>query len=243
MENWGLVTYRETCLLVDDQNTSTQRRQWVAIVVGHELAHQWFGNLVTMVTKSFFEKLIDWIFNSYINWNRNGGLICGWMKVMPLSWNLFVSITCSPSSKSGHNSSQTLRHRRLTSTVWRIRIPSKSPLVIQMKSARFLTTLRTAKERPSSACCTTILEMTLVANDRLCKLLINNCWLNWMTQDFRRGMKLYLTRHMYGNTFAEDLWAALSEASKKPVGNPLELVQINIGHLFRRCWPTRRTHF
>jgi puromycin-sensitive aminopeptidase len=49
MENWGLVTYRETCLLVDDQNTSTQRRQWVAIVVGHELAHQWFGNLVTMV--------------------------------------------------------------------------------------------------------------------------------------------------------------------------------------------------
>ena len=59
MENWGLVTYRETCLLVDDQNTSTQRRQWVAIVVGHELAHQWFGNLVTMVIKSpFFLKEI-----------------------------------------------------------------------------------------------------------------------------------------------------------------------------------------
>ena len=37
-------------------------------------------------------------------------------------------------------------------------------------------------------------------------------------QDFRRGMKLYLTRHKYGNTFTEDLWAALSEASKKPVG-------------------------
>lgn len=55
MENWGLVTYRETCLLVDDENTSTMRRQWVAIVVGHELAHQWFGNLVTMVSSSFSE--------------------------------------------------------------------------------------------------------------------------------------------------------------------------------------------
>jgi puromycin-sensitive aminopeptidase len=32
-------------------------------------------------------------------------------------------------------------------------------------------------------------------------------------------MKLYLTRHKYANTFTEDLWAALSEASKKPVGS------------------------
>ncbi|XP_075224213.1 puromycin-sensitive aminopeptidase isoform X2 [Lycorma delicatula] len=48
MENWGLVTYRETCLLVDPQNTSTVNKQFIALVVGHELAHQWFGNLVTM---------------------------------------------------------------------------------------------------------------------------------------------------------------------------------------------------
>ena len=49
MENWGLVTYRETCLLVDPLHSSTFSRQIVAIVVSHELAHQWFGNLVTMV--------------------------------------------------------------------------------------------------------------------------------------------------------------------------------------------------
>ncbi|KAL1452105.1 hypothetical protein WDU94_006414, partial [Cyamophila willieti] len=48
MENWGLVTYRESCLLVDPQNTSAGTRQNVARIVGHELAHQWFGNLVTM---------------------------------------------------------------------------------------------------------------------------------------------------------------------------------------------------
>lgn len=54
MENWGLVTYRETALLVDKDNSSSAARQYVALVVGHELAHQWFGNLVTMVTALFF---------------------------------------------------------------------------------------------------------------------------------------------------------------------------------------------
>ena len=48
MENWGLVTYRETCVLVDSANSSQSSKQWVAIVVCHETAHQWFGNLVTM---------------------------------------------------------------------------------------------------------------------------------------------------------------------------------------------------
>jgi puromycin-sensitive aminopeptidase len=47
MENWGAVTYRET-ILIDETATSLAIRQWVAIVVAHELAHQWFGNLVTM---------------------------------------------------------------------------------------------------------------------------------------------------------------------------------------------------
>jgi len=48
MENWGLVTYRETALLLDPSNASLGNRQRVVEVVAHELAHQWFGNLVTM---------------------------------------------------------------------------------------------------------------------------------------------------------------------------------------------------
>lgn len=48
MENWGLVTYREQALLVDPANTSIEMKQYVAMVIAHELAHQWFGNLVTM---------------------------------------------------------------------------------------------------------------------------------------------------------------------------------------------------
>ncbi|KAI6652079.1 Glutamyl aminopeptidase-like [Oopsacas minuta] len=48
MENWGLVTYRETALLVTENVSSSADKQWVTEVVAHELAHQWFGNLVTM---------------------------------------------------------------------------------------------------------------------------------------------------------------------------------------------------
>jgi puromycin-sensitive aminopeptidase len=48
MENWGCITYREHCMLVDEENTSLPTKQYVAMVVAHELAHQWFGNLVTM---------------------------------------------------------------------------------------------------------------------------------------------------------------------------------------------------
>ncbi|MCR4305983.1 MAG: M1 family metallopeptidase, partial [Candidatus Daviesbacteria bacterium] len=48
MENWGAVTYRESALLVHEEVSSTANKQRVALVIAHELAHQWFGNLVTM---------------------------------------------------------------------------------------------------------------------------------------------------------------------------------------------------
>eukprot|EP01018_Ginkgo_biloba_P004146 Gb_08897 [translate_table: standard] len=48
MENYGLVTYRESALLYDEHHSAAANKQRVAIVVTHELAHQWFGNLVTM---------------------------------------------------------------------------------------------------------------------------------------------------------------------------------------------------
>lgn len=48
MENWGLVTYRETSLLYNPATSSVKDQEWVAYVIAHELSHQWFGNLVTM---------------------------------------------------------------------------------------------------------------------------------------------------------------------------------------------------
>ncbi|KAH8388432.1 hypothetical protein KR093_006169, partial [Drosophila rubida] len=50
MENWGLITFRDSALLVpEDQElaSSSEHMQFVAQIIAHELAHQWFGNLVT----------------------------------------------------------------------------------------------------------------------------------------------------------------------------------------------------
>uniref|UniRef100_H2YKR8 Aminopeptidase n=1 Tax=Ciona savignyi TaxID=51511 RepID=H2YKR8_CIOSA len=47
MENWGLVLYRETLLLFDENISSVHDKYSITQVIGHELGHQWFGNLVT----------------------------------------------------------------------------------------------------------------------------------------------------------------------------------------------------
>lgn len=61
MENWGLVTYRESCLLAD-RNTPKTTKEYIATVVTHELSHQWFGNLVTM---KWWDNL--WLNESFAN--------------------------------------------------------------------------------------------------------------------------------------------------------------------------------
>src|SRR5271166_677147 len=48
MENWGAIIYRETALLVDEKTASVGLKQDVADTIAHEMAHQWFGDLVTM---------------------------------------------------------------------------------------------------------------------------------------------------------------------------------------------------
>ena len=81
MENWGCVTYRETALLVDADNSSAGTRQRVAEVVAHEMAHMWFGDLVTMqwwddlwLNESFATwvgtKAVDWLFPEWSMWTQ-----------------------------------------------------------------------------------------------------------------------------------------------------------------------------
>ena len=48
MENWGAIIYRENDLLIDDKTSSVGAKQGVAETIAHEMAHQWFGDLVTM---------------------------------------------------------------------------------------------------------------------------------------------------------------------------------------------------
>lgn len=48
MENWGLVLYRETALLHDHKKSPITNKYFVSLVMAHEIAHTWFGNMVTM---------------------------------------------------------------------------------------------------------------------------------------------------------------------------------------------------
>ncbi|KAF2015914.1 hypothetical protein BU24DRAFT_433217 [Aaosphaeria arxii CBS 175.79] len=63
MENWGLVTYRVVDVLIDEKVSGAAVKQRVAETVQHELAHQWFGNLVTM---DFWDGL--WLNEGFATW-------------------------------------------------------------------------------------------------------------------------------------------------------------------------------
>ncbi|ETN42976.1 uncharacterized protein HMPREF1541_02134 [Cyphellophora europaea CBS 101466] len=80
MENWGLVTYRTTAVLFDDEKSDARFKNRVAYVVAHELAHQWFGNLVTM---DWWNEL--WLNEGFATW-------VGWLATDHLhpEWNVWA---------------------------------------------------------------------------------------------------------------------------------------------------------
>lgn len=63
MENWGLITYRVVDVMFDEKTSGASTKERVAEVVQHELAHQWFGNLVTM---DFWDGL--WLNEGFATW-------------------------------------------------------------------------------------------------------------------------------------------------------------------------------
>ncbi|KAI7900637.1 aminopeptidase [Cokeromyces recurvatus] len=81
MENWGLITYRTVALLFDEKSSSIVYKKSTAYTVCHELAHQWFGNLVTM---EWWEHL--WLNEGFATW-------VGWLAVDNIfpEWDVWTS--------------------------------------------------------------------------------------------------------------------------------------------------------
>uniref|UniRef100_A0A3P8U1K9 Aminopeptidase n=1 Tax=Amphiprion percula TaxID=161767 RepID=A0A3P8U1K9_AMPPE len=100
MENWGLITFRETTLLVGKESSPLEK-QVVASVIAHELAHQWFGNLVTM---SWWNDL--WLNEGFATYMQYMSL----QTVLPQldTGNLFLSVRFRAMDKDALNSSHSV---------------------------------------------------------------------------------------------------------------------------------------
>ena len=186
MENWGLITYRVVDVLYDEKTSGAATKQRIAEVVQHELAHQWFGNLVTM---DFWDGL--WLnegFATWMSWFSCNKFYPEW-KV----WQGYVTDTLQ-----GALTLDSLR--------------SSHPIEVPVKRADEINQIFDAISYSKGSC---VLRMIS----------------KYLGEDtFMEGIRRYLKKHAYGNTQTRDLWAALSDASGKPVEKVMDIWTKNIGY-------------
>lgn len=175
MENWGLVTYRESVMLVDEASTGIETRQQVALVIAHELSHQWFGNLVTM--KWWDDLWLNESFANMMEYRAIDALYPEWH-----IWETFVS-----------HEGVSARRRDSLADVQAVHTGVKHPDEI---STLFDPSIVYAKGG-------TLLHMLMHYIGEAA---------------FRKGLKAYFEKHAYGNTQANDLWAALTASSGQNIG-------------------------
>jgi aminopeptidase N len=174
MENWGLITFRETTLLTDPKSSSIESRQLVALVVAHELSHQWFGNLVTM--KWWDDLWLNESFANLMEYRAVEALYPEWH-----IWEQFVSMeTGSAKRRDSLADVQPIHtdvnHPDEISTLF-------DPSIVYAKGGSVLHMLMHYIGEPA----------------------------------FRKGLTAYFEKHRYGNTVADDLWAALGTAAGQDI--------------------------
>ncbi|KAL4447646.1 hypothetical protein ABPG75_004865 [Micractinium tetrahymenae] len=190
MENWGLITYRETALLVSNESSVLDRR-YVSLVVAHEMAHQWFGNLVTM--DYWGELWLNEGFASYFEFvgataAEPGGEFFSTFYSSSLPIALYFD-----SKKSSHALSMDPATMNSTD-----KIESVFDAVMYDKGGAVLRMLRAWANRDNR-------ELPLPTYETIPGAT--------PAQDpFLGGLQKYLQYHAYNNTRAPDLWASVGGA-------------------------------
>ncbi len=172
MENWGCITYIDTALLYDPVAGSPAGRQRAFEVIAHEMAHQWFGDLVTM---SWWDNL--WLNEGFASWMGTKS-----SDALNPDWQLWVRASENKENALG------LDARRTTH-------PIQRPIANESQANDAFDTISYRKGQGFLR----MLEAYLGPDT------------------FREGLRLYMQRHKYSNTTTADLWAALGDASGKPV--------------------------
>ena len=186
MENWGLITYRVVDLLYDEQKSGASTKERVAEVVQHELAHQWFGNLVTM---DFWDGL--WLNEGFATWMS--WYSCN--KFYP-EWKVWQGYVVGD----------------LQSALSLDSLRSSHPIEVPVKRADEVNQIFDAISYSKGSCVIRMISKYLGE------------------QTFMEGIRRYIKKHAYGNTKTEDLWAALSDASGKPVEKIMNIWTKKVGY-------------
>ncbi|MBW2267785.1 MAG: M1 family metallopeptidase [Deltaproteobacteria bacterium] len=172
MENAGAVFFRETLLLLDPATATAAEQKRAAEVIAHELAHMWYGDLVTM---AWWDDL--WLNEAFATWMAFA-VVADWKP----EWHMWHDFQ---HGRAAALELDALRHTH--------------PIYCPVKTAAEANENFDLITYEKGAAIVRMLERYLGANR------------------FRRGVRRYIRKHREGNTVADDLWRALSEASGEPV--------------------------
>ncbi|KAM7276178.1 hypothetical protein ACFE04_018044 [Oxalis oulophora] len=192
MENYGLVTYRETALLYDEKHSAAANKQRVATVVAHELAHQWFGNLVTM--EWWTHLWLNEGFATWVSYLATDSLFPGW-KI----WTQFLD-----------ESTEGLRLDGLAES---------HPIEVEINHAGEIDEIFDAISYRKGASVIRMLQSYLGAEPFQPKTLGARQPPSGLqfAQRLLKSLAAYIKKHACSNAKTEDLWAALEEGTGEPV--------------------------
>ncbi len=185
MENLGCVTFRETLLLVDPDHATQGELQNIVDVIAHELAHMWFGDLVTMAWWNGI-----WLNEAFATFME--------LKVTDafrVQWERWAGFGLARSTAFDTDALHATR-------------PIEYPVVSPEDAAGMFDVLTYEK----GAAVVRMLEQYLGEDQ------------------FRAGIRRYMTLHQYGNTDTTDLWDAIEETSGEPVRRIMDSWIFQGGH-------------